>query len=54
LGTVFGSVSPGIMIALSRELSAVGNLGLLLMTDSEAATTLVLDLQPSLGVVLGF
>jgi hypothetical protein len=54
LGTVFANVSPGIMVALTRELSAVGNVGVLLMTDSEAATSLVLNLQPSLGVVLGF
>ena len=54
LGTVFANVSPGIMIALTRELSAVGNVGVLLMTDAEAATSLVLNLQPSLGVVLGF
>ncbi|HWO10761.1 MAG TPA: hypothetical protein VNN80_14810 [Polyangiaceae bacterium] len=54
LGTVFGNISPGIMVALTREISAVGNIGVLLMTDSEAATSLVLNLQPSLGVVLGF
>jgi hypothetical protein len=54
LGTVFGNVSPGIMVALTREISAVGNVGVLLMTDAEAATSLVLNLQPSLGVVLGF
>ena len=54
LGRVFANVSPGIMFALTRELSAVGNVGVLLMTDSEAATSLVLDLQPSLGIMLGF
>jgi hypothetical protein len=54
LGRVFANISPGIMFAITREVSAVGNVGVLLMTDSEAATTLVLNVQPSLGVVLGF
>jgi hypothetical protein len=54
LGTVFGSLSPGLMVAVSKELSAVANLGVLLMTDQENSTSLVIDVQPSLGVELGF
>jgi hypothetical protein len=54
LGTVFGTVSPGLMVAISKELSAVANLGVLLMTDEQQSTSLVINLQPSLGVELGF
>jgi hypothetical protein len=54
LGTVFGTISPGVMVALTRELSAVGNVGVLLMTDEQASTSLVINLQPTLGVELGF
>lgn len=54
LGTVFASISPGVMVALSRELLVVGNAGVLLMTDSQQSTSLVINLQPSLGVQLGF
>jgi hypothetical protein len=42
------------MVAVSKQLSAVGNIGVLLMTDSQQSTSLVIDLQPSLGVQLGF
>jgi hypothetical protein len=54
LGTVFGTVSPGLMVSISKELSAVANLGVLLMTDEQQSTSLVINLQPSLGVELGF
>jgi hypothetical protein len=54
LGTVFATISPGLMVAVSKQLSAVGNIGVLLMTDSQQSTSLVIDLQPSLGVQLGF
>jgi hypothetical protein len=54
LGTVFGIVSPGLMVSLSKEVSAVANLGVLLMTDEQQSTSLVINLQPSLGVELGF
>jgi hypothetical protein len=53
LGTVFGTFSPGVMVALSRQLSAVANVGVLLMTDQQQST-IVLNLQPTLGVELGF
>jgi hypothetical protein len=54
LGTVFGDISPGLMVAITRELSAVANLGVLLMTDEQNSTSLVINLQPTLGVELGF
>jgi hypothetical protein len=54
LGTVFATVSPGVLIALTDKLSAVGNVGVLLMTEKESSTSLVLDLEPTLGVMLGF
>lgn len=54
LGKVFGTISPGLMVKLSKQLSGVVNLGVLLMTEERASTSLVFDLQPSAGVVLGF
>jgi hypothetical protein len=54
LGTVFANVSPGMMFALTKELSAVANVGVLLMTDEQRSTSLVVNLQPSLGVQVGF
>jgi hypothetical protein len=54
LGTVFANISPGLMVALSRELSAVANVGVLLMTDEQNSTSLVINLQPTVGVELGF
>jgi len=54
LGTVFANISPGMMIALTRELSAVANVGVLLMTDQQRSTSLVINVQPSLGLALGF
>jgi hypothetical protein len=54
LGTVFANVSPGMMIALTRELSAVANVGVLLMTDEQRSTSIVVNLQPSLGLQVGF
>lgn len=54
LGNVFGSISPGLMIAFSRELSGVVNLGVLLMTEESRSTSLIVNFQPSVGVALGF
>lgn len=54
LGTVFGTLSPGVMVALSKELSAVGNLGVLLMTEQGSSSSLLVNFQPTLGLVLGF
>ncbi len=54
LGQVFAVVSPGLLVAITKELSAVANVGLLLMTEEEQSSSLVLTLQPSLGVMLGF
>ncbi len=53
LGQVFGSVSPGLMVAFSTELSGVANLGVMLMTE-EQAKAIVVNFQPSLGLALGF
>lgn len=54
LGSVFATLSPGIMISLSKELSAVVNAGVLLMTEEQRSTALIVNLQPSLGLQLGF
>jgi hypothetical protein len=54
LGKVFASISPGLMVQLSKELSGVANLSVLLMTEQERSTSLVLDIQPSLGLAVGF
>ena len=54
LGTVFGTLSPGIMVALSKELSAVANLGVLLMTEQGSSSSLIVNFQPTLGLALGF
>jgi hypothetical protein len=53
LGQVFGSISPGLMVAFSKELSGVANLGVMLMTE-EQAKSIVVNFQPSLGLALGF
>jgi hypothetical protein len=54
LGKVFGTLSPGLMVQLSKQVSAVANLGVLLMTEERRSTSLIVDFQPSVGVVLGF
>jgi hypothetical protein len=54
LGKVFGTISPGLMVQLSKQLSGVVNLGVLLMTEERRSTSLIVDFQPSAGVVLGF
>lgn len=54
LGTVFATISPGMMVALGKQLSLVANVGVLLMTDEQRSTSLVINLQPSLGLGLGF
>jgi hypothetical protein len=54
LGSVFASLSPGVMINFSKQLSAVANVSILLMTEQQSSSSLIVDLQPSLGMVLGF
>ncbi|MEY2929727.1 MAG: hypothetical protein RL033_476, partial [Pseudomonadota bacterium] len=54
LGKVFGTISPGLMVQLSKQISGVVNLGVLLMTDEQSSTSLILNLEPSAGVILGF
>ncbi len=54
LGKVFGTVSPGVMINFSRELSGVANLGVLLMTEERRSTSIIVNFQPSVGLALGF
>jgi hypothetical protein len=54
LGKVFATVSPGVMLRFSREFSGVLNLGVLLMTEENRSTALIVNLQPSLGLALGF
>jgi hypothetical protein len=54
LGQVFGSISPGVLVQLSKELSGVVNVGVLLMTEDQRSTTIILNVQPSLGLALGF
>jgi hypothetical protein len=54
LGKVFGTLSPGVMINFSRELSAVANIGVLLMTEEQRSTSLIVNFQPSVGLALGF
>jgi hypothetical protein len=54
LGTVFATLSPGILFAVTDKLSAVGNVGVMLMTEKEASKSLVLNIEPTLGVMLGF
>ncbi len=54
LGKVFATISPGVMVSFSKELSGVANVGVLLMTEERRSTSIILNLQPSLGLVLGF
>lgn len=54
LGSVFGVLSPGLMIAFSRTTSIAFNVGLLLMTEEDSSASLLLSLQPSAGLTLGF
>jgi hypothetical protein len=54
LGNAFVLLSPGVRVALGDNLAAVGNLGLLLMTEKEASSGVFLSLQPSVGATLGF
>jgi hypothetical protein len=42
------------MVNLSKNVSGVANLGVLLMTEENRSTSLLLDFQPTLGAVLGF
>ncbi len=52
-GTFFGSISPGVSIAITRKVSAVVNLGVLLMTERDSADALIFSFQPSLGISAG-
>ena len=52
-GTAFGAVSPGLMIAITDKVSAVVNVGVLLMTERDRAESLILSLQPSVGIAAG-
>jgi hypothetical protein len=54
LGSAFVVLSPGVRFALQDNLAAIGNLGLLLMTEEEQSSGVFLSLQPSVGVALGF
>jgi hypothetical protein len=54
LGNVFGTVSPGLMIQLSGKASAVVNLGVMLLTEEDSSASIILAIQPSLGLALGF
>lgn len=54
LGSLFATVSPGLMLAFTKELSGVVNLGVLLMTEKSSSSSLIVNLQPSLGLALGF
>jgi hypothetical protein len=54
LGKVFGSISPGLMVRFSKQLSGVVNLSVLMMTEERSSTSLLFNFQPSAGVVLGF
>ena len=54
LGKVFATIAPGLTVKLTKEVSGVANLGVLLMTEERSSTSLILDFQPSAGLVLGF
>lgn len=54
LGNAFVLLSPGVRVSLGDNLAAVGNLGLLLMTEKEASSGVFLSLQPTVGATLGF
>jgi len=54
LGKVFGTLAPGLMVQLTKQVSGVVNLGVLLMTEESRSTSLLIDFQPSAGLVLGF
>jgi hypothetical protein len=54
LGKVFATLSPGVMVQLSKQMSGVVNVGVLFMTDESRSTSLLINFQPTLGLVLGF
>lgn len=54
LGKVFATLSPGLMVQLSKQVSGVVNVGVLFMTDQSRSTSLLVNFEPSLGLVLGF
>lgn len=53
LGTIFGSIAPGVMIGITDKLSGVLNVGLMLMTDQEQASEVIIAIEPSLGLAIG-
>jgi hypothetical protein len=54
LGNAFVLLSPGVRVALGDNIAAVGNLGLILMTEKEASSGVFLSVQPTVGATLGF
>jgi hypothetical protein len=54
LGKVFATLSPGLMVQLSKQVSGVVNVGVLFMTDESKSTSLLVNFEPTLGLVLGF
>jgi len=53
LGTVFGNLSPGIMLGLTEKVSATATVGILLMTERDRASEIILAFQPSIGLAIG-
>src|SRR5262249_788735 len=45
LGSVFATLAPGLMVAFSKDVSGVANVGVLLMTEEKRSTSLLIDLQ---------
>jgi hypothetical protein len=41
-------------VQLTKQISGVVNLGVLFMTEERRSTSLIIDFQPSAGLVLGF
>ena len=54
LGKVFGTLAPGLAVQITKQVSGVVNLGVLFMTEESLSTSLLIDFQPSAGLVLGF
>jgi hypothetical protein len=42
------------MVQLSKQVSGVANLGVQFMTEERRSTSLLVNFEPSLGLVLGF
>jgi hypothetical protein len=54
LGSVFGTVSPGVRVAFGKGISGVANVGVMLMTGKNSSSSLNVNLEPSLGMAFGF